>query len=247
MPIKKCEAFVLRSFPVGEQDKIVFLFSREKGILQGIAKGARKFNNRFGSSLEPFSYIDVQYYEKEKKELLTLNSCDLKKSFFNLHHNYDTSCLLAYIAEMVENFYPPRHKDETLFRLIYALLQALEKGQSPQWIGAYFEAWLAKLNGFLPNFKKCRRCRAKITSSSWLTMKRDGVFCHNCTDTKKYPVPIGMDEFITFINKNHPAVAYPQNLKLKEVRKLLQEILVFHLERIPKSLLFQRNTSLKNE
>lgn len=244
MPIKKCEALVLRSFPVGEQDKIVIFLSREKGILHGIAKGARKFNNRFGSSLEPFSYIDVQYYKKEKKDLLTLNSCDLKESFFNLHNDYETSCLLAYMAEMVENFYPPHHGDETLFRLLYALLHALEKGQPPQWIGAYFEAWLAKLNGFLPDFEKCRRCRIKISNRSWLTVKRDGVLCINCVDTKKFPVPGCMAKFVSFISKNHPTKPCPKNLKLKEIRKMLQDILVFHLEKIPKTLRYQRDSSL---
>jgi len=234
---------VLRSFEVGEQDKIVIFLSRKKGILHGIAKGARKFNNRFGSSLEPFSYLDVQYYEKEKKELVTLNSCDLKESFFQLQSNYETSCLLAYIAELVENFFPPRHGDEVLWRLLYALLHALDQGQDPRWIGAYFEGWLAKLTGFLPDFQRCKRCRQKISSESWLSLKRDGVCCPRCVSNKTLPVPTPMREFILFIKKNPPSANPPPALmvKLKEIRKTLQDILIFHLERIPKTLNYQRN------
>lgn len=243
MPLKRTEAIVLRSFEVGEQDKIVIFFSRKKGILHGIAKGARKFNNRFGSSLEPFSYVDVQYYEKEKKDLLTLNSCDLKESFFHLQSNYETACLLAYIAELVENFFPPRHSDEILWRLLYALLQALDEGQHPSWIGAYFEGWLAKLTGILPDFQRCKRCRKKITTEARLSLKRDGVFCPSCGANKTQPVPLIMKEFILFIKNNPPRAEVPPALmaKLKEIRKTLQDILVFHLERVPKTLLYQRN------
>ncbi|MCP2599227.1 DNA repair protein RecO, partial [Candidatus Aminicenantes bacterium AC-335-B20] len=65
MSLQTSEAIVLRSYNSGEQDKIVVLFTREKGIIKGIAKGARKFVNRFGGSLEPFSHIKIIYYEKE--------------------------------------------------------------------------------------------------------------------------------------------------------------------------------------
>ena len=67
MPLEQTEAIVLRTFNVGEQDKIVAFFSKEWGIIKGVAKGARKFGNRFGSSLEPLSLIKVYYYEKERK------------------------------------------------------------------------------------------------------------------------------------------------------------------------------------
>jgi len=243
MPLKRTEAIVLRSFEVGEQDKIVIFFSRKKGVLHGIAKGARKFNNRFGSSLEPFSYVDVQYYEKEKKELLTLNSCDLKESFFHLQSNYGIACLLAYIAELVENFFPPRHGDEILWRLIYALLLSLDQGQNPTWIGAYFEGWLAKLTGFLPDFQRCKSCGKRITSEAWLSLRRDGVLCPSCVTNKTQSVPLIMKDFILYIKKNPPSVNPPPALmaQLKEIRKTLQDILVFHLEKVPKTLYYQRN------
>jgi DNA repair protein RecO (recombination protein O) len=56
MPLEQSEAIVLRSFDVGEQDKIVVFFSRDKGIIKGIAKGARKFGNR--SSIHRIQYCD---------------------------------------------------------------------------------------------------------------------------------------------------------------------------------------------
>ena len=64
MPTDQAEAIVLRTTNIGDQDKIAVFFSMDKGILRGVAKGARKFGNRFGSSLEPMSVVRVFYYEK---------------------------------------------------------------------------------------------------------------------------------------------------------------------------------------
>ena len=81
MPLEQSEGFILRTFNIGEQDKIVVLFSRDKGLFKGVAKGARKFGNRFGSSLEPLSHVRIFYYEKEGKELVTISNSDLIESF----------------------------------------------------------------------------------------------------------------------------------------------------------------------
>ena len=69
---------------VGDQDKIAVFFCREKGVIRGVAKGARKFGNRFGSSLEPMSVVRVFYYEKERRDLITVSGCDLLESFFEI-------------------------------------------------------------------------------------------------------------------------------------------------------------------
>ena len=118
MARKQSEAFVLRSFDVGEQDKIVVLFARDIGIFRGIANGARKFGNRFGSSLEPLSLIKVYYYEREGKDLVTISNCDLIESFFEIQNDLETTYSLSYFVELIEEFYPARSKDDTLFRLL---------------------------------------------------------------------------------------------------------------------------------
>ena len=83
MPQKQSEAIILRTFNIGDQDKLVVFIGRHIGLKKGVAKGARKFGNRFGSSLEPLSYVKVFYYEKEGKELVTISNCDLIESFFS--------------------------------------------------------------------------------------------------------------------------------------------------------------------
>jgi len=152
MPIDQSEAIVLRSFNVGEQDKIVAFFSRDKGLLRGMAKGARKFGNRFGSSLEQMSLVRVFYYEKERKDLVTVSQCDLLESFFDVPKDFRTSCTLSYFAELVEEFFPARAKEEVLFRLFLSVLRAIKAGGDIDFLSRYFEAWILQINGLLPDF-----------------------------------------------------------------------------------------------
>jgi len=240
MPLEQSEAFILRTFDVGEQDKIVIFFSRDKGILKGIAKGARKFGNRFGSSLELMTRVKIFYYEKEKKDLVTVSNCDIIESFFEIQRDLKTNFTLNYFAELIEEFSPPRGKEDILFRLLISTLQAIKSGSNIQFITAYFEAWLLKINGVLPDFRHCKKCRREISGQGWLSPKKDGIYCNKCASHKKEKTAPVLVNFLNWIKSNPPLEKkHPfTEEQLKEMRKTLEEIIVFHLEREPKTLIY---------
>jgi DNA repair protein RecO (recombination protein O) len=241
MSLEKSEAFILRTFHVGEQDKIVVFFAKNKGIVKGIAKGARKFGNRFGSGLEPLSHVKLHYYEKEHKDLVVLNSSELIESNFDLQRDVDRAFILAYFSELIEEFFPAREKDDILFRLLESILEAMKAGGDLDFLGAYFEVWILKINGFLPSFAKCRKCRKEIMELAWLSSKKEGVYCMSCAVHKKEEIEPELNEFLTWVKKNPPPgkTELPiKREKLKAIRKILQGIIVFHMEKEPKSLRF---------
>lgn len=239
MPREQTEAIILRTFNFGEQDKIVGFFSRDKGVIRGVAKGARKFGNRFGSSLEPLSLVKIYYYEKERKDLVTISDCDLIESFFDIQNDPDTSFTLSYFAELIEEFSPLRTKDDTLYRLLLSILRALSKSGDLNFLSRYFEAWLLKLNGVLPDLKKCKKCRKPLTTPGWLSPKKDGVFCDRCAPSKKEEIKPEVDSFVQWARKNPPPGKGPLPFspeQLDTIKKSLQKMLVYHLEREPKTL-----------
>ena len=242
MPLAQSESFVLRTFNIGEQDKLVVFFSRDFGLFRGIAKGARKFANRFGSSLEPMSYVKVFYYEKERKELVTISNCDLLESFFDIQKDLDISLALSYFSELIEQFFPARSKDDTLFRLLLSTLQAFKTYTNPEFLSAYFEAWFLKINGLLPDFKRCKKCKNEITDHGWLSLKRDGIFCNNCAQQKKEEIKPELNAFIKWVKKNPPPrdnkIPFSEQ-QIESVRKILKSIVIFHMEREPKSLSYK--------
>jgi DNA repair protein RecO (recombination protein O) len=239
MPRNQTEAMVFRTFNVGEQDKIVTFFSRRKGIIKGIAKGARKFGSRFGSTLEPLSCVQVFYYEKEGRELVTVSNCDLIESFFELHKDLDASFTLSYFAELIEHSLPSRTEGDVLFRLILSTLQELKIGGDLTFLTAYFEVWFLKINGFLPDFNSCKKCRQKIESSGWLSPKRDGAYCDQCAILDKEKINSDLSLFIAWAKKNPPPAGKDLPFtpeQIQSVQKILKEIIIFHMEHAPKSL-----------
>ena len=240
MPLERTDAFILQTKPFSEQDKLVTLFSHDKGILRGIAKGARKFGNRFGSALEPMSLAHVFYYEKEGRDLVTISNSDLIESFFDLQSDLKASFTLSYFSEIIQEFLPLRQKEEVVFRLLKSTLTALKSGGDIDVVSAYFEGWILKLSGFLPDFSTCMECRRDIDGRSWLSYSQDGVCCGPCTPQKKFEVPETLPPFIQWIKKNPPPDGSgPEPLdrgEAKKVRRTLQNLLSFHLEGEPRSL-----------
>ncbi len=166
MPIDKAEGIVLRTEKIGEQDKLAVVFTRERGILRGVAKGARKFANRFGCSLEPLSLVRVHFYEKERRELVTISDCDLLESSFEAQRDPRTAATLAYFAELVEEVAPVRMGDDVLYRLMLSVLKAMREGGDPSFLARYFEAWFLRINGYLPDVRRCRKCRKPLVAEA---------------------------------------------------------------------------------
>ena len=243
MPLDQTEAIVLRSFNIGDQDKVVVFFSRDKGLLRGVAKGARKFGNRFGSSLEPMSLVKVFYYEKERKDLVTVSQTDLIESFFEVHGDFRSVCTLSYFAELVEEFFPSRAKEDLVFRLLLSVLQAIKDKGDLGLLSRYFEAWFLQINGLLPDFRRCRKCRKRLTEAGWLSPRMDGVYCGVCAPLKKEAVPVEFAPFLDWARKNSPSIEGGPSCSagpLEAIGRTLQSIIVYHLEREPKSLHFLR-------
>lgn len=243
MPIERSEAFILNTLNFRDQDKIVTLFTQDKGIIRGIAKGARKFGNRFGSSLELLSHVNAVYYDKEGRDLVIINQCDLKESFFDVQHSTKAAFTLGYFSELVQGFSQQRAREDLVFRLLHKTLHALHQGGNLELLSAYFEAWILKINGFIPDFKTCRKCGVRIRESSWLSPRKDGIYCLDCAPQKKIGISADFSSFLDWIKKNPPPIdgtaqlPFPEE-NIKANRKILQELLVFHMERKPKSLRF---------
>jgi DNA repair protein RecO (recombination protein O) len=240
MPTDQSEAIVLRTTNVGDQDKIVVLFGRDKGLFRGVAKGARKFGNRFGSSLEPLSVVQVFYYEKERHDLVTISGCDLLESFFEVQADPKMVFLLTYFAELVEEFAPARAREEVLYRLLLSVLHALAAGGDRPFLAAYFEAWILHVNGYLPDLGTCRKCR-KPLNPGWLGAKRDGAYCSDCAPLKKEEIPAETQAFLRWVRKNPPSESGGHGFPAAEIgliRKTLQAMIVYHLEREPRTLQF---------
>ena len=155
MPARVSEAIVLRTYPLREADLVVSFFTRNQGRLRGVAKRAKKPKSNFGSGLERLSHVEMSYYQRENRELVNLESCELIHSQFALAGEYDSSVALDFIAELSEQLLPPAEPNEKFFRLLLSLLGYLRReGDGGVWCAVtYFSLWAVRLSGFLPDLK----------------------------------------------------------------------------------------------
>ena len=183
MAIVETEALVLRTYNFGEADKIVVCLTHTAGLIRAVAKGCRKLKSRFGASLEPFTLARITYYQKEHQELVSLNHTEIVKSHFDLSGQAETLTGLAYMGDLVIEFSPPYEANEHLFRMVKACLDAICESQSDlQVILRYFEIWLLKLEGYLPDMRRCGECHRAFDQQEVTFVNTDLVFrCRACS------------------------------------------------------------------
>jgi DNA repair protein RecO (recombination protein O) len=162
MPARMSDSFILQTYPFREADLVVSFFTRDQGKLRGVARRARRPKSSFGSGLERLSHATVSYYQKENRELVSLNSCELTQSQFALASNYEASVALDYLAEVTEQLLPPNESNERHFRLLIAVLDALHSGLSPWAAVTYFALWAVRLAGLLPDLRVSPESRAIV-------------------------------------------------------------------------------------
>jgi DNA repair protein RecO (recombination protein O) len=154
------ESFILQTYPFREADLVVSFFTRDQGKLRGVARRARRPKSSFGSGLERLSHATVSYFQKENRELVSLNSCELVHSQFSLASRYEASVALDYLAEITEQLLPPNETNERHFRLLMATLDYLRSGGSHFAAATYFALWSVRLAGFLPDLRVNQESRA---------------------------------------------------------------------------------------
>jgi DNA repair protein RecO (recombination protein O) len=184
MAVVETEALILRTYNLAEADKIVVCLTKSTGLIRGVAKGCRKLKNRFGASLEPFTVVHLTYYEKENQELVSIRQTEILKSNFNLSSDPSIVTGLAYLGDLLIEFSPPHQANELLFRMASACFLAI--GECPddlQSILRYFEVWLLKIEGFMPDLKTCADCHRTLDSTESVFMSADlGLRCRTCSD-----------------------------------------------------------------
>jgi DNA repair protein RecO (recombination protein O) len=181
MPARETEAIILKTFPLGEADRLVSFLGRSSGRVRGVAAGARRLKNRYGSTLEVLSHVQLWYVEKETRELVRIQQAELLESFHKAQSNYGLSTGLAVVSEISEMVLPEHEVSEPMFRLI--LLTAREIERTGDWALplSYFAFWTVRLGGWLPRFDRCASCDSPFGSkSAFYDAHQPGLFCEKC-------------------------------------------------------------------
>ncbi|MCC7176444.1 MAG: DNA repair protein RecO [Bryobacterales bacterium] len=162
MPARVSESFILRTYPYREADLVVSFLTRDQGKLRGVARRARRPKSSFGAGLERLSQVRAAYFQRENRELVSLDSCELIHSPFQLQSDYAAAVALDYLAEVAEQLLAPGERSEHFFRLLAAVLEYLRAVRADGlWPAVlYYTLWAVRLSGFLPALRAGRESLA---------------------------------------------------------------------------------------
>ncbi|MGH9580507.1 MAG: DNA repair protein RecO [Terriglobales bacterium] len=177
MPLKQSEAIVLRSYPLREADLLVTFFTRAEGKVKGVARSAKKSRRRFGGALEPLTSVRLYYEDRERSELARVDSCEVLESPLASEVDYPRAVALGYVAEVLDELLPEREANDAVFRLAVAVLGNLQAGAI--WMPlTYFDLWMVRLMGLLPELHACHNCGASLNGSrAFFHPLADGLLC----------------------------------------------------------------------
>lgn len=177
MALKQSEAIVLRTYPLREADLLVTLFTRSEGKVKGVARSAKKSRRRFGGALEPLTLVRAYWEDRERQELARLDACDILDSPLSGELDYARVVALEHVGEMLDELLPDREANDAVFRLAVSVLWQLKGGSI--WLPlTYFQLWLVRLVGFLPEMTTCGNCGRTLNGDrAFYHAMADGLMC----------------------------------------------------------------------
>ena len=157
--LTEVRGLVIRTVDIKETDRLITIFTEERGAVTALARGARSHKSRKMSSTMQFCYANFILYGQGDK--LWVKEAELIESFFELRSTIEGLALAAYIAEVLSDV-AVEEAEKDLLRLSLNSLYAIASGKySPEKIKAVFEIRTASILGFMPDVISCHECGAR--------------------------------------------------------------------------------------
>lgn len=164
---------VLRTYKLGEADRIVTFLTRDRGKVRAVAKGVRKTKSRFGGRLEPPSHVELLLYEGRELDIVT--QAETLDHFGPLRDDYERLSRAVSMLEAADQVVQERQANPRLYRMLVGALQALASRDTPLVVPAFFLKVLS-LEGYRPQVDECALCGAEDGLVSW-AIEEGGLRC----------------------------------------------------------------------
>jgi DNA repair protein RecO (recombination protein O) len=178
------EAVVLRSFRLGEADRVLHLYTLDRGRVGAVAKGVRKTKSRFGARLEPLSHVELQLHQGSG-ELQTVTGVELLHSHRATREQPYRLSVGLVAAEAMLRLFPEQESNERAFHALARFLELLDELEAPDGrpqadpLVLSFQLKLLWLAGYLPHVTSCAECGAE-TGLAGYSPRAGGAVCRDC-------------------------------------------------------------------
>lgn len=238
----RTEAVVIRRSDFGEADRLLTLFSADRGKTRAIAKGARKPQSRKTGHVELF--MRSRFLVAEGRDLDIVTQAETVETYAALRGSLVRATYAGYIVELLDRFTVDDDPHRDIYDLLTLALETLATSDDPLLLARYYELRLLSLTGFQPRLFNCVACGEAITEQDqFFSPDLGGLLCPNCgvTEPRAVPVSAAGVKVMRYLQTRPWASVSQLRLQpamLHEIERVLYDYLTHILERNLKSVDF---------
>jgi len=187
----RVRGIVLRRMDLGEADRIVTIFTAERGKLRVVAKGVRRTSSKLAGHLEPF--CATRLLIARTRGLDIVSQAETIEHFSHLRQRETSIATAGYLAELLDALLADDEQQEAVYELAYASLRLLDEGRDPSLVTHVFEMGLLRQLGYRPELGQCVGCAAEILPEQNGFSLDGGVVCPNCLRVRPDATPMSVN------------------------------------------------------
>ncbi len=239
MPIQertfRSEAIVLSHKNWGEADRMLWLYTRELGKVQAIAKGVRKMRSRKAGHLEPFTCSNLMF--ARGRSFLIITQAETLAPLSELREDLLLVGYAAYIIELLDRFTYEEDENRLIYQLLKDTLTRINDETSPYLAVRYFEIHLLDLLGYKPELTKCINCDSLIQAEDqFFSISLGGVVCPGCGPRIQDARPVSMNALKYLRHFQRSSYREAARAKLspginQEIEQVMHRYITYLLER----------------
>lgn len=179
MEIMTLKGIVLKEFPVGENDKFIHIFTKEKGVIEAAVRGGQKILGKNAGAIQLYAYSDFSV--RSDKGKYYLDSSEPIKLFYKIRENLDALSLAQYISEVVIYVTGHNEQKEEVMRLLLNTFYYLSEGsRSCGFLKSLFEMRFMSEIGMMPDIVCCASCMKYSADYMTFDLMSTKIYCSDC-------------------------------------------------------------------
>ena len=200
------DAINIKTYPLSENDNIVVMFSRDKGLIKGVAKGVKKPKSKLGARMQML--VANKLMLNEGKSLDVIKEAQAINPFNKLRYNLDKLNYSIYLSEIIGNFCRENTEEipevnKNIYELFYKTLENISNANDSVQIVLSvikFQLKFMREVGLGPELSHCLKCSSKIKDDAYFSIENGGVTCRDCLDDYSRKIKINI-KIIEFLNE----------------------------------------------
>lgn len=238
----KTDAIILKHSDIGEADRLLTMYTPQRGKIRAVAKGARRPGSKLAGHLEPFTLSRLMVAKGRQFDYVA--QAQTLRSFQEIRDNLTLLGHACYLAELVDRFSEEQIGNQALYDLLLSALENLAQARDLGLLLRYFELHLLELVGYRPELYRCLSCKSELQPiTNAFSPAAGGVLCPRCAagEASRWEISVDALKCLRYLQAND----YPQASRLRltpvlrrELATILGETLRYTLERDLKSAAF---------